>query len=654
MDIAPIVALQFLKAARACLYFYHEARQNIPQEQKELKLRLEVEAITFERWCLTVGVQEILEAAVRDPDSWVDGSKFEEFSKNLRDELRFDNDPIANLTVDVLKGLKDKFEDARSRFQPDRHRPVSALLGDTRNSSFKWRSPFQSLRRKNGGTQAKAPDIDIEKNLIDFYGAVKWLTWNKRVFLQLLDDIPNINGSLLKLLSTELQDQVKRRVHIQVLGNSGAEHLSTAEDLPKDKIEIGALASAKRMYIRENNESDHDQVSTSLRDTNLGKNIQPSSRPSVFHVADFTRGTMQLGPPRTQSLLGGKQVLVEWKHYNPVHPLRIEQILRLGSLVGMLNRHDIYKQFHIPYCKGLIQDQENSRIGIIFDFPVYASSDQPFKYSNLQALIRNSRAKPPPPGQRFRIAKDLSIALHYLQSVHWLHKSFRSDNIVYFEPSTSTRGDADDARKHTNGGDGQQKAEGNNIPGDSTREISNQGTPKGTSGSQNQNLLLKPASPPLASFYIVGLDLSRPDHPSELSETLSISTSGYRSRLENIELYSHPESLLKTPSGKHVRFRPEFDIYSLGLVLLEVGLWRTLDSLRQQAAREEADFRTKIRTDYCDELQVRVGVIYWRATQRCLNNDFELGDGPEEMENGVTLQLAFEKLVVCELEKCVA
>ena len=30
-----------------------------------------------------------------------------------------------------------------------------------------------------------------------------------------------------------------------------------------------------------------------------------------------------------------------------------------------------------------------------------------------------------------------------------------------------------------------------------------------------------------------------------------------------------------------------------------------------------------------------MGECYWRATQRCLNNDFDLGDIPEGTEEGV-------------------
>ncbi|KAH0541250.1 hypothetical protein FGG08_004255 [Glutinoglossum americanum] len=656
MDVVSTVAaaLEFLKAARACLYFYHEARQNIPQIQRELRLRLEVEAITFERWCSAVGIRGMLDAVAEDPSGWGDGHKFKEFKKSLQDDLRFDSEPIANLVVEVLRGLGEKFEDARSRFQSSRPSTASIdLLVGAKGPTSKWRGPFRSLGRKNRGTQVKILDIDIEKSLTNFCGAVKWFAWNKRIFLQLLDDLTKTNECLLKLLGAEIQDQIKRRVQIQVLGNSGSENLSIAEGLPatsKDKQEIGALAGVKQMKIREN-EVDNGEAdgNPGYNSDTKGKITQPNPRLTVFQVDDF-RGTMQPGPSRTRSILGGRQVLVEWKHYNPSRPLRFEQIMRLGALVGMLNKHDVYQRFHIPHCKGLVQDEQNSQIGIVFDIPAPKGSGE-IEHSNLQDLIRKSRAEPPPIGQRFRIAKDLSVALHYLQSVHWLHKSFRSDNVVYFVPS-KPKGDKVETTEYPNeAGDREDSSDTANRQ-DAVVESENQSTRQETLSHGKEPL--RTAPPPLSPFYVIGLDLSRPDHPSELTETLSISTSGYHSKILNTELYSHPSSQLKTPSGKHVRFRAEFDIYSLGLVLLEVGLWRTLDSMRRQAAREKADFREKLRTGYCDELLVAVGVVYWRAVQRCLNGDFDLSDRPEGVEEGVALQLAFERQVVCELEKCVA
>jgi hypothetical protein len=49
-----------------------------------------------------------------------------------------------------------------------------------------------------------------------------------------------------------------------------------------------------------------------------------------------------------------------------------------------------------------------------------------------------------------------------------------------------------------------------------------------------------------------------------------------------------------------------------------------------------------------------MGALYWRATKRCLTNDFDFDESQDAVEDGVKKQFAFEKQVVSELEKCVA
>lgn len=166
---------------------------------------------------------------------------------------------------------------------------------------------------------------------------------------------------------------------------------------------------------------------------------------------------------------------------------------------------------------------------------------------------------------------------------------------------------------------------------------------------------LSPFPMPLPQFYIIGWNLSRPDDPSEFSESLSLSSANYRNKRENMRLYTHPEIhssiLSRTNRPRH---RTEFDIYSVGLVLLEVGLWRTLDSLRRKCNTDE-DFRSKIRGEYCNKHLPKMGAVYCRATQRCIANDFGLQQNVPEAANGeFPLKSAFEQQVLSELSKCVA
>ncbi|KAK5655157.1 hypothetical protein OQA88_6056 [Cercophora sp. LCS_1] len=66
--------------------------------------------------------------------------------------------------------------------------------------------------------------------------------------------------------------------------------------------------------------------------------------------------------------------------------------------------------------------------------------------------------------------------------------------------------------------------------------------------------------------FVVGFDSSRPDRPSEYSE--GPKAEAIRSK------HQHPAY----GTGEY-RFRPEFENFSLGYVLLELGLWKSLDEI---------------------------------------------------------------------------
>ncbi|RWA03487.1 hypothetical protein EKO27_g11618 [Xylaria grammica] len=251
---------------------------------------------------------------------------------------------------------------------------------------------------------------------------------------------------------------------------------------------------------------------------------------------------------------------------------------------------------------------------------------------SLQAVINSTVQVAPPVGERFAMASGLVLAIHNLHAARWLHKGIRSDNILCFRDT---------------------KDENANLPGKENTD----GLPKKTESGDNiaiplaDNLPLSKPPNPLPPFHLLGWDLSRPDHPSELSESISISTLGFQTKREMIRMYTHPDVFpINRQNGKRSRYHARWDIYSIGLILLEIGLWRTLESIRY-SCKSEDEFRLRVRTEYCDRLQAKMGLVYWRAVQRCLNDDFDLADSGKE---DYSLQVGFEKQVVFELEKCFA
>jgi serine/threonine protein kinase len=114
--------------------------------------------------------------------------------------------------------------------------------------------------------------------------------------------------------------------------------------------------------------------------------------------------------------------------------------------------------------------------------------------------------------------------------------------------------------------------------------------------------------------YLVGFEFSRPDSSDEATEKPEQSI--------RFNLYRHP-SAQGIPGES---FRKGFDIYSLGVVLVEVGLWRLAWSLRRDGESPNK-FREVVIDRVNDRLAHFVGTGYQEATLSCLNGDLDQKDG---------------------------
>ena len=354
------------------------------------------------------------------------------------------------------------------------------------------------------------------------------------------------------------------------------------------------------------------------------------------------------GDTRNVSKLDGiKPVLVEWKYYGK--DMLLDQFVRQANLIALLSSNDVFRKFRTLRCTGLINDTSGNkprRIGLIFESPAAPAKTFPVQeMSTFQDYI--AVAEEPELGERFRLARDLSLAVYNLQSVRWLHKSIRSDNIVYFGARPETVKTPAAAARHR---------PVSLVP---TRPVSAASPIPETDDETTGPLDEERPSVKIPDVYLVGWEFSRPDDPAEISETLSISTDGYRSRKDAIRLYSHPELLPPPAQGaawKRPRYTMEHDVYSFGLILLEIGLWKTLESLRRPCATD-AELRQKLAGEYCDRLLAKTGKIYWEVTRRCILNRFgvELAAGVNQAaEDPRPLPFAFSERVVRMLEQCSA
>ena len=137
---------------------------------------------------------------------------------------------------------------------------------------------------------------------------------------------------------------------------------------------------------------------------------------------------------------------------------------------------------------------------------------------------------------------------------------------------------------------------------------------------------------------IVSWDQCAEDTPNSEPETL----------ISNI--YRHPG----IEHGQRTLYRPAHDIYSLGLVLLEVGLWMPINKF-WKTKYTRADFKHRLQAIYAQKLASKCGRAYMNAVDHCLS----VLDVDDRMHHRATsrdrqsrIQNEYYWYVVKPLEKC--
>lgn len=208
-------------------------------------------------------------------------------------------------------------------------------------------------------------------------------------------------------------------------------------------------------------------------------------------------------------------------------------------------------------------------------------------------------SKKPSLNKRLALGHAIAEPLMYLHSVNWLHKGIRSNNILF--PSQSAKESINPSSLH---------------------------------------------SQPILS----GFDYARPDLPDTVTERPS--------QNPEYELYRHPEltSLTSTRSKK------SHDIYSLGIVLIEIAFWQPVEDILQieldkkGATRRVRQIREQLlgeESGYLMLINGLVGETYGQVVRRYLVGGLDIGiprDGDENDPNvGVEMQRVFLEDIVGNL-----
>ncbi|KAL8793188.1 MAG: hypothetical protein Q9195_004218 [Heterodermia aff. obscurata] len=220
---------------------------------------------------------------------------------------------------------------------------------------------------------------------------------------------------------------------------------------------------------------------------------------------------------------------------------------------------------------GWFQDPHQSRYGLVYRTPEYAVTEKSHRHprshvsqaqhsANLLCFLQHSgnieTLNMPSLEDRFRLAYNLASSLYHFHAQGTTHRNLNSNNVVFFF---------------------------NGPPHGSAKEPE----------PWKEGVIRKPV---LASF-----DQSNEDAPDGQEEPFISS------------IYRHP----RTNHGQRSAYKSAYDLYSLGIILIEIGLWMPISRL-WKTRYSRSDFKVRLQSVYIKKLVAKCGTTYMRVVENCL------------------------------------
>ena len=648
---ASVIAIVSL--AKTCIDFYAvvDDCRNASKDLDRLVSQFMEQRLRFFLWCDQVRITEVLRqqqyqrTAASSDITFV--FELNTFSRSAPLQRRLVHDAIKTILRRVVKDFEESRELLEEYTTKRKQFGVSQLVESTSSNHL----GFGIAEPITTGRFQPRDHVRGRKSAMGFAQSSKWTLSDKRRLTQLVNHLRQSNDGLQSIFDMLESGQMRRRLQLfatttslafaemagrdpeeeQTNDTTGPESADRDELLRRDEEELPQLI---QMY-RRSHEIDRDVHLENM----TGRFSQQTLSPAVslfvdeYHLlfSDVTLlNTAEAFPQKRQhGKYRSNPVVVEWKYYTArLDPERLILLKkRVSMLASQLQKSSQTSNFNTMRCAGYFDDSNKQRIGIVFGYPQPNITKKPF---TLKERLMEDRAQ----GNvrdltsRLAVAKALVMTIYRLHLVGWLHKSFRSENIIFFESIPQSRYSL--------------------------------GTP-----------------------FVSGFDFSRQDAPSEMTEDVpSVLSMQHmdreRSLFRHPDLDIHPcvvstgneypedlESLAEEAAkqGEKYRYRKSYDVYSLGIVLLELGLWQPVKGLFNRHHSLEAS-RDRMHKKLLPELRYRVGNTYYEVVKRCLEGDVGQaqmpagtqaeGDDPElDALRETRIWLAgFDKYVVSELEKC--
>ena len=541
----------------------------MPEAYQHLRVRLRFEQIRLLKWGEQIGLAE----EILDKPS-------QTLSLNR------------NLIIDIMLGIQASFracvdvQEMYSDFEPE-SLGSTPLVGERLEKRFSKRT--EAFLEKTLKIIEKGPQAGKR---------LRWAVIDQRKFVSLVEKLIAYNDSMENLLDNQAVKNLQSMQHathmVMLQLNSKIDDLkilcSALDIKPEAGLSFRPVGSERSATHLQDSEVENQSVIRLALFKSHKLALASSSQPlDIAPLHPLEINLKSSDGTRSEAFFRGKSVIVEWKKYtldlspnSKWNDMIESRVKELAMLLGSGNKPH---EFRSPHCLGYFDDPEEDRYryGLVYAKPegVVPTAKA---VSLLDLLTIGTK---PSLTARTKLAHAVASSLLYLHAIDWLHKSLRSDSILFFVP-----------------------------PGD---------------------------DPDYSNPTLAGFDYARPDRPGEQTDPPPEDSEH--------DMYRHPDSLNRASA----RSRKAYDVYSLGIVLIEIAHWRRIDDIvkipeeARAANRTIRNIRTVLlRDDSRKEIEASVGDEYSRVVRTCLTNNEEMQDEAREDDStsgAHSLQVFMEQVV---------
>ena len=278
-----------------------------------------------------------------------------------------------------------------------------------------------------------------------------------------------------------------------------------------------------------------------------------------------------------------RKVLIERMIYGESWLSRVEELLhRIQAIATLRSDENIRDILAILECIGYYHEATERCFGLVYELPSFGENTHP---KSLHDIIGDTQDRHVMPSLTLKF----DLAIHLVENVltlhkaGWFHKNICSSNLMCFPSVFPTEASS------------------------------------------------------ISRPWITGFNYSRLSHKTAFTQG-----PGYEAELRE---YQHPEYLKFSSKNtsqqiSHLRFREDFEYYSVGLVLLEIACWKPLKTLTKSIRGSPADVRRTLLRDYVPLAQKYMGDTFGDAISMCLTSYSGVNAEPNEARK------AFERRVV--------